>query len=62
MCKLATNRFKLSTWVSVIMMGIVLVLIHAVLVFMVFRKKQEFTASFRRIRSIVESIVKKKGG
>lgn len=61
-CKFATNRFELSTWVSVIMMGIVLVLIHAVLVFMVFRKKQEFTASFRRIRSIVESIVKKKGG
>ena len=59
-CKFATKSFELSTWVSVVMMGVVLVLIHAFLVFMVFRKKQEVVSSFRRIRFVVESIVKRK--
>lgn len=58
-CKFATKSFELSSWAALIIMGVVLVLIHAFLVLMVFRKKQEFASSFRRICFIVESIVKR---
>lgn len=61
-CKSVAERIEILTWLTVVMTGTVLMLIHAVLIFVVFRQKQEFTTSVRRLCSVVESIAKRSGG